>query len=535
MISVTSMRVRNLRSLGDTGFIELKPITILVGRNSSGKSTFARVLPLLRQSDEAVKRGPILWWGRLVDFGSFDESINRDAKDESIGLDFKLQFEPGDLSTRTRRGLGRVSFLRTLESGSLDVELDFRKSGSECYTSSITIRVFDFTCVISLDEHGWVRSILCGDYSWKPAGAIAGYATQDRLVPIPSFYIQRDQREGQTSINWESHDPFNVELQRVIRPFVHGNTTDDRVRQLANKIPLGSRQRVFDTLRAIANPPSFRESLGSRGPDNSSFTRMRDISFVSQIDMLVEQINSALSAFSSELIYLEPLRATAQRYYRQQSLAVGEIDSKGENIAMFLDSLSPFNLANFQAWTSKHFDFSVAPTKEGGHISIAIQQGDSPVRTNLADMGFGFSQLLPIAAQMWAASGGRALFFPNKRTSGPPTIVIEQPELHLHPDYQAKMADVFTAAIAGNDTSDQPSSPRSGLGVRIVAETHSPNLINRLGALIADGVLDKDKVQVIVFDQDSSQSNTNIRIANYDSEGILTNWPLGFFDPRLSH
>ena len=69
MISVNTLRIQNLRSLVDTGHIDLKPITILVGRNSSGKSSFARIFPLLRQSIEASKRGPILWWGRLVDFG----------------------------------------------------------------------------------------------------------------------------------------------------------------------------------------------------------------------------------------------------------------------------------------------------------------------------------------------------------------------------------------------------------------------------------------------------------------------------------
>ncbi len=61
-----AIRIENLRSLGDTGLVQLRPITLLVGQNSSGKSTFLRSFPLLRQSVDANVSGPILWWGDLV-------------------------------------------------------------------------------------------------------------------------------------------------------------------------------------------------------------------------------------------------------------------------------------------------------------------------------------------------------------------------------------------------------------------------------------------------------------------------------------
>lgn len=138
MISITSFRVRNLRSIEDSGFVDLKPITIFVGRNSSGKSTLARVFPLLRQSAEVAKRGPILWWGRLVDFGGFDEAVNRYADEKSIGLDFKIKFDAEDLRSSSRRGLGRISLYRSLSAGVLDLSLTFQNSDSGVYTSKIT-------------------------------------------------------------------------------------------------------------------------------------------------------------------------------------------------------------------------------------------------------------------------------------------------------------------------------------------------------------------------------------------------------------
>lgn len=61
--------IENIRRIGEMPLIEMRPITILVGRNSAGKSTFLRSLPLIRQSLETRSSAPILWFGELVDFG----------------------------------------------------------------------------------------------------------------------------------------------------------------------------------------------------------------------------------------------------------------------------------------------------------------------------------------------------------------------------------------------------------------------------------------------------------------------------------
>jgi predicted ATPase len=529
MISVTSFRVRNLRSIEDSGFIDLKPITLLVGRNSSGKSTLARVMPLLRQSAEATKRGPLLWWGRLVDFGSFDEAANKYADEKVVGLDFRIQFEADDLRASSRRGLGRLSLFRALEPGNIEVSLSFKNLASSTYTSNISVSIYDFRCDVAIDESGFVQSIDCGTHSWRPSRNTLCYAAQDRLIPSHMFFKSPDDgSDNLKTASWESFDPFQSELSRVIRSFVHGNTTELRIRQLATKIPIGRRSEIFKRLVAIANPSSFRESLLQGGQQSSAFTRLCDIAFVSNLDVLLEQISSALNRFSNEVIYLEPLRATAQRYYRQQALAVGEIDSKGENIAMYLDSLDLEQRRDFANWTSRHFGIEVAPRKAGGHISISVKQIEGGAEANIADMGFGFSQVLPIAAQLWAASTAAAPGIPSRQRISNPLIVIEQPELHLHPEYQARLADVFAASIGR--MSKVTGRPALG-GVRILAETHSPALVNRLGALVAEKVISSEDVQVILMEQESSSQPSTVRHATFDEEGILRNWPIGFFEP----
>ena len=63
-----AVRLRNFRGLADSGMIILKPITLLVGANISGKSSFLRMFPLFKQSVSAKTSGPLLWYGNEVDF-----------------------------------------------------------------------------------------------------------------------------------------------------------------------------------------------------------------------------------------------------------------------------------------------------------------------------------------------------------------------------------------------------------------------------------------------------------------------------------
>ena len=68
---VKEIQLKNFRSLKDTGIQTLSPITLLVGENSSGKSTFLRAFPLIKQSISQRTSGPILWAGDVDDYVDF--------------------------------------------------------------------------------------------------------------------------------------------------------------------------------------------------------------------------------------------------------------------------------------------------------------------------------------------------------------------------------------------------------------------------------------------------------------------------------
>lgn len=95
-----SIRIKNLRSIVDSGEIHLSNINILLGRNSSGKSSFLRLFPLLKETSRHELRVPILWFDENYDFGDFSNTISRHSEGnrDTISLEFLWSLSKEDLS-----------------------------------------------------------------------------------------------------------------------------------------------------------------------------------------------------------------------------------------------------------------------------------------------------------------------------------------------------------------------------------------------------------------------------------------------------
>ena len=70
-----TLRLKNYRCFTDTGDIDFRPINFLVGSNSSGKSSFIKMFPLIKQSVGIKRNGVFLWYGNEVDFKDFANVI----------------------------------------------------------------------------------------------------------------------------------------------------------------------------------------------------------------------------------------------------------------------------------------------------------------------------------------------------------------------------------------------------------------------------------------------------------------------------
>ena len=163
----------------------------------------------------------------------------------------------------------------------------------------------------------------------------------------------------------------------------------------------------------------------------------------------------------------------------------------------------------------KHFNFTVSISVDLlGSLMVRLPNG---VEQNIIDMGYGYTQILPIIVQLW-------LSLKKKRLSVNPHDVlfaIEQPELHLHPGFQKMMLNAFCKTIKLLEKSE--------LKMRFILETHSKVFVSTLAECIESGIISQDKVSILVFDNENG-NETTVQQSYFTKDGDLENWPIGFFN-----
>ncbi|KAA0180820.1 AAA family ATPase [Cupriavidus gilardii] len=514
-----TIKLRNFRSLKDTGDVSVDPITILLGQNSSGKSTFLRSLALLKQSIGVRAREPFLWVGELVDFGGLSETLSSFADDDVISFSYAFEAALYDALSRPNWRLAQPG--SELQKIKVSVAERGKKGGSGCECFEYVIEIDQDSIAFVLTAEGEFREFKVNgrDYLHYVTNR---YTVKVWRGPIPAFtrYSPSDSFEETTE-----GQSFSSALSTFIDQRMHGRTGDERRRALAIRLSRAPFSRLLQTART----PSAADTKWNRAaerwtPETPDFKHLRDLVIGVRFIDIVNYVNEYTTAVLENVKYVTPLRANAERYYRKQGLAVHELDPKGTNFALFLDNMSATERRNFSDWSVNFFGVSIGVSEGGGHLSLYLRPSDLAAQdVNIADTGFGFSQMFPILAQLWTAQrNGR---YRAGRQAIPVLFAIEQPELHLHPRLQAQLADVFASSV---------QAARSiGIDLRLIIETHSEYLVNRLGYLIAKDKFESSDASVLVFERDSFSQPTSIRRATYTEEGFLENWPYGFFEPSV--
>jgi predicted ATPase len=133
-------------------------------------------------------------------------------------------------------------------------------------------------------------------------------------------------------------------------------------------------------------------------------------------------------------------------------------------------------------------------------VGRVFGQADPTDTVNIADVGFGVSQVLPVIVALLVAQPGQLVY-------------IEQPEIHLHPRAQIALSEIFADA--------------ANRGVRVVVETHSELFLMGVQALVAEDKLDPDAVKLHWFSRQSDGSS-KVTCADLDETGAFGDWPEDF-------
>lgn len=505
----------------DTGTVDLRPITILLGQNSSGKSTFLRTIALFKQSIGVRAREPFLWVGEHVDFGGITETLSSFATNDTVSASFEMMLPIDYYANHS----GQYSRSVSLKLTPVLITIGERKTKNPVtgaffeYSIHYENQKIDFSltkegsfCRFQINGKDYLSSIKDKYVATVWRGPIPNFA---RIAPSDIF---DDSPKGNS---------FAAAIDNFIKARFHGRTSVERRRAFVGRL---CRVPTSELMRFIQGPSTgdvkWRNTVSTWTEDNTDLRHVIDLITGFRFTEIISLIHDGTSSLFTDARYITPLRANAERYYRKQGLAVNELDPRGTNFALFLDNLSSTEKRDFSDWSKKFFGVSIVVSEQGGHLSLFLKSEDKQTQgVNIADTGFGFSQIFPILAQLWLVQQKRA----NRRVGRwpyPLLFAIEQPELHLHPRLQAALADAFVNAVK--------AAREAGLDLRLIIETHSEYLINRLGTLIGRNELANTDASVLIFDRESLAVPTTIRKATYSQEGFLQDWPYGFFDPDYS-
>ena len=220
----------------------------------------------------------------------------------------------------------------------------------------------------------------------------------------------------------------------------------------------------------------------------------------------------------SRVYFLGPMRARAER-----TTAVGlggdlYVGPAGEDMAALLFD-RPELLAEVNDWCARlGLGYRIRMLTPVSH-DIVISAGDftvlaledirhePPVLVSPRAVGYGVGQLLPVITQCCLADAG--------------AVIVEQPEVHLHPRLQSAVADLFI---------DTVTSGRA----QILVETHSEHLVLRMLRRIREGVLSPELLKLLYVDL-HEDGGAFVRELEIDDRGeLLDGWPGDFFDERLA-
>ena len=290
---------------------------------------------------------------------------------------------------------------------------------------------------------------------------------------------------------------------------------------------LSVRARMELATRFSARKKELRDAVRNGRPDHLVVGKL-------QTDPLMEAAaDYCVHFFTEHVKYVGPLREQPRAVYPLSGSMVShrEVGFRGENAAAVLYNFGQEKVANIRPDTLLE---SLADPKlvseplldavrswldylgvahdlhtddkgtEGYKLSAAPP--GSTEQHDLSHVGVGVSQVLPIVVEALLSSRDSLLLF-------------EQPELHLHPRVQSRLADFFFAMTA--------------LGKQCVVETHSEYLVERLRYLhaAAPGTSMTDRVSI--FFVELGQDGSNFRKMSVDQYGSIAEWPDGFFDESL--
>lgn len=401
-----AIRLQRFKGFKDSGWIELKPITLLFGYNSSGKSTILKALLMLKQSlENPAKEVPFVFSSdRGVDIGSYEDVVYMHKIDNNNPIIISMRVDV-PASIRIMNNYKNL-FTNMLMNEDLSI-VDYVTGKNE------PLSQIEF--LIKISYHKTKKAMVITDFLLKDEKGNSILEMKRGISEDAKLYFISDYSKeniGELQLGWNTFLPLvnnEYSLFGIILNQVKEEITKT-LQSLSNIGPLRIEPNRVEFFTG-ENP----STVGTRGQD------------------------------AMKLLYL------------------GELDKKKKGIEGKINEwLKHYNY---------RFKWEFLKTNFGQFVLIDTRTN---LEVSIKDVGFGISQVLPVVIQVYFADRGD-------------TLLLEQPEIHLHSQAQAELADLFLDAIDFYRSKDNGNKQKK----RLIIETHSENLLLRLRRRIAENYLDK--------------------------------------------
>jgi len=556
--SITALRVGKFKAFADTQYIPLRPLTLIFGANSSGKSS---VLHSLLLSHHAIQTGELdIHWtkagGESVDLGGFGQYIHKRninsevewavdidpkkinlADQELINLLKKVNKLTAGVSIGTRGGRVRVRSFFIEADGRRILNMSSRPKGRLQLDSLDDEHPIFRELIKAILEAHTFREVSAEAY--EEIKAIINLLVPEITARVSRFLptkIQVGEEENNAPYqpNLKLRQPADLaEIVRLVLPYrlnnfieVITNTIEHEISKLRYLGPFRTyppRHFAFSHQQDVnwyagggyawdilLNNSEVRQKVNAWLGDSDRMKtpyelRVRKLLSDSQLATeLYPRLAKSLHDLTAKLIF-HSARFGSEIEEQIERLR-GDLEVAGIN----LDNPDNF-LPEVEALVSMMTDVDKVSetwineiTDRGEKISDLVLM-DKRTKTPVShrDVGIGISQVIPILVSCYGLCDS--------------LIAIEQPEIHLHPRLQTELGSLFAESI-------QP--PYNN---RFILETHSEHLMLRLQKLIRRGNLNPEDISVIYVDSNSKGSQClELRL---DEEGdFIDEWPDGFFD-----
>lgn len=569
---LTSLTIKNFKGIDEEGVrIQFAPITLLFGPNNAGKSTVMQALYLAREV--FCQAEPDLEYtdqsGKGLDLGSFKDYVHRHDLGRTVRIGLELQTDGlplmGDsLEIQQREGWEEIEpILDRVQSVCVEVGIGWNadRRGAVLQEYSIALNGVHLTR-LELDHQRKLVYFEQLNPTKILSNTVVEYLTGELLNNILGSHETERENEFDDLMR-EYCDAVNEGIDPLLKPFSNDVEIISTFTGFEPRIPLDPHWYHFSLNDSMLLgwdgflPLDFDDIQPGYDPQSMS------VAFISNCLTLLSNLIlgpcQVARSFLNTLLYLGPLRTVPDRgLHRFQKLSFNRwadglaawdaiataspeklehlntclhnVQDPKRSLAMqyiiqqeqylALPARGPLALALRQT-VLDDFDESALPLlrqflAQEPELRLKLQNIETGVVVEPHDMGTGISQVVPVVAA--AVLAKRNAF-----------VMIEQPELHIHPKQQVALGDVFIKAALGQEE-----------GPMFLLETHSEHLLLRLLRRIRQTNEGNDELdlnftheKLIVNWIGSTDGRTEVVQLDLDEDGsFLTPWPEGFFNER---